>query len=111
MTDICQLNGIEIKMQNEAMVVEGVHGVTAIGEDLLFCFFFEQTFAEGEIFFGMFEFGEEQTDHPQTEGFADGVVAAGGDGVADVGVNPFGLGGDELGKLGNIVRAWWMGNG
>jgi len=58
------LDGIEIKMQGEAMVVEGVHGVTAIGEDLLCGFFFEQTFAEVEIFFGFFKFGEEQTDHP-----------------------------------------------
>jgi hypothetical protein len=39
------------------------------------------------------------------------VVAAGGDGVADVGVNPFGLGGDELGKLGEcsgVVDGEWM---
>lgn len=84
------------------MVVEGVHGVTAIGEYLFGDFFFEQTFAEVKIFFGFFKFGEEQTDHPQTEGFADGMVTAGGDGVADVGVNPFGLGGDELGKLGDL---------
>ena len=86
-------------MQYKTMVVEGVHGVTAIGEDLLCGFFFEQAFAEGEVFFCVVEFGEEQTDHPQTEGFADGVVAASGDGVADVGVNPFGLGGEVVGEL------------
>ena len=46
------------------MVVEGVHGVTAIGEDLICSFLFKKLFSEGEIFFGVFEFGEEQTDHP-----------------------------------------------
>lgn len=102
MVKFSELDGVEIKMQDEAMVVEGVHGITAIGEDLLCGFFFEQAFAECQIFFSVFEFREEQADHPETEGFADGVVAAGGDGVADVGVNPFGLGGDELGKLGDL---------
>ena len=93
---------IKIKVQNEAMVVEGVHCVAAIGEDLFGGFFFEEFFAEGEIFFCFFEFREEQANHPKTEGFADGVVAAGGDGVADVFVDAFRLGGDELGKLGNL---------
>ena len=102
MVYLTELDGVEIEMQNKAMVVEGIHGVTAIGEDLFFCFFFEQTFAECQIFFSVFEFGEEQTDHPQTEGFADGVVAAGGDGVANVGMNPFALGGNVLGKLGDL---------
>ena len=95
MVNFAEANRIKINMKNEAMVVEGVHGITAIGEDLFRGFFFEQTFAEGEIFFGVVEFGKKQTDHPKTVGFADGVVAAGGNGVADVGVNPLGLGGDE----------------
>ena len=102
MVEFAKLNSIKIKMQNEAMVVEGVHRITAIWKYLVFCFFFEQTFAEGKIFFGVFEFGEEQTDHPQTEGFADGVVAAGGDGVADVFIDAFGLGCNVLSKLGDL---------
>ena len=100
MVKFSKLNSVEIEMQDEAMVVERVHRITAIGEDLFGGFFFEQFFAEGEIFFGVVEFREEQTNHPQAEGFADGVIAAGGDGVANVLVYAFGLGGDELGKSG-----------
>jgi hypothetical protein len=32
-------------MKDEAMVVERVHGVTAIGEDLVGSFLFEETFS------------------------------------------------------------------
>jgi len=64
LVELAELDGVEIEMKNEAMVVEGVHSVTAIGEDLLGGFFFEQAFAECQIFLRFFEFREEQTDHP-----------------------------------------------
>ena len=41
------------------------------------------------------------------------MVATSGDGVADVGMDPLGLGGDELGKLGNLFGScgWGMDEG
>ena len=58
LVEFAKLHCIEIKVQYKAMVVEGVHSVTAVGEDLLGCFFFKQAFAEVEIFLRFFEFGE-----------------------------------------------------
>ena len=58
LVEFAELHRIKIEVQNEAMVVEGVHGVTAIGEDLLGGFFFKQAFAEVEIFFRVFQFRE-----------------------------------------------------
>ena len=56
MVEFPQLDGIKIKMQNKAMIVERVHCITAIGEYLFGGFFFEESFAESEVFFCFFEF-------------------------------------------------------
>ena len=82
--EFSELNGIQVNMKDETMVVEGVHRVSAIEENLFGGGLLEEVSSEGEIFFGVFEFREEQADHPQAEGFADGVVTARGDVVADV---------------------------
>ena len=42
MVKLAKFDRVQINIQNEAMVVEGVHGVTAIGEDLFSSLIFKQ---------------------------------------------------------------------
>lgn len=111
LVDFTQPNHIKVDMQDEAMVVEGVHGVTAIRENLCGGFLLKKFFTEGKIFFSVLEFRKEQTDHPQAEGFTDGVVAACGYSVADVFVDSLSLRGDVKNKLRFSLRCgrWRIG--
>jgi hypothetical protein len=54
MVNFAKPYGIKIDMKDKAMIVEGVHGVTAIGEYLGGGFLFEKFSSEGKIFFGVF---------------------------------------------------------
>ena len=58
MVNFSKSYGIKINMKDEAMVVEGIHGVTAVREYLSGGFLFEKFASEGEIFFGVFQFGK-----------------------------------------------------
>ena len=58
MVNFAKPHRIQINLQNKAVIVERVHRVCAVGEDLGDSFAFEGHASEREIFFRILQFGE-----------------------------------------------------
>ena len=99
-----ELQGVQINVQNKTVIVERVHRVGAVGEELGAGFAFEGEFPKRKIFFGVFQFREQKTDHPKGEGFGDGMVAARENGEGPVPVDALGLGGNVEFEFGYPFR-------
>ena len=86
-------------MQDKALIIQGIHGIRAIGKDLRGSFLLEQLVPKFVIFFSVLQFREEEPNQPETESLADRMVAMRGDRIRYVPIDPLGMRSDQERKL------------
>ncbi len=101
MIQFAQPHRQKINAQDEAMIVERVHRIRAVAEDMNLGLALQQAASQRTIFFGLLQFGEECPSQPQSKRLADGVIAARGDGEINVAIHSVSLCGDHLRQLGD----------
>src|SRR5215216_2174785 len=86
-------------MKDEPMIVERIHGIGAVRENLSDGFLLEKFASQAKIFFCIFQFREENSNQPEAECFTNCVIAMRGNGIVNIFMDPFGMRGDHDDEL------------